>query len=109
MGGGLAALLACHDPELAAAVVFYGNPPPPDEIPKIRCPVMVLFGTADQRIAGQIPAFSEAMSAAGKRLERVAYEGAGHAFFNDGRPAYSVTAARDAWPRVLAFLKDALV
>jgi carboxymethylenebutenolidase len=109
MGGGLAAQLACRDPELAAAVVFYGMPPAAEEIPKIGCPVMVLFGTADQRIASQIPAFAEAMSAAGKRLERVAYEGAGHAFFNDGRPAYSVTAARDAFPRVLAFLQNALV
>ncbi|HEY4394054.1 MAG TPA: dienelactone hydrolase family protein [Polyangia bacterium] len=109
LGGGLSGLLACRDPELGAAVIFYGNPPPAEEIPKIRCPVMVLVGTADQRIAGQIPAFSEAMSAAGKRLESLSYEGAGHAFFNDGRPAYNLSAARDAFPRVLAFLRDALV
>jgi carboxymethylenebutenolidase len=109
MGGGLSALLACRDPELGAAVVFYGNPPAAEEIPKIRCPVMILFGAADHRIAGTVPAFAEAMSAAGKRLERVVYEGAGHAFFNDGRPPYDVNAARDAFARVLAFLRDALV
>jgi carboxymethylenebutenolidase len=109
LGGGLSALLACHDPDLGAAVVFYGNPPPSEEIPKIRCPVMVLFGTADQRIAGQIPGFTEAMSAAGTRFERIAYEGAGHAFFNDGRPPYNAAAARDAFARVLTFLCHALV
>ena len=49
------------------------------------------------------------MSAAGTRFERIAYEGAGHAFFNDGRPPYHVAAARDAFARVLAFLRDALV
>jgi carboxymethylenebutenolidase len=109
LGGGLSALLACRDAELGAAVVFYGVPPAAEEIAKIRCPVMMLFGTADPRIAGTVPAFAEAMSAAGRRLDRVAYDGAGHAFFNDGRPTYDVTAARDAFPRVLAFLRDALV
>jgi carboxymethylenebutenolidase len=109
LGGGLSALFACRDPELGAAVVFYGVPPAAEEIPKIQCPVMFLFGKADQRIAATVPAFAEAMSAAGKRLERLAYEGAGHAFFNDGRPTYDVAAARDAFARVLAFLGDALV
>jgi carboxymethylenebutenolidase len=109
LGGGLSGLLACRDPELGAAIVFYGIPPAAAEIPNIRCPVLLLYGAADQRIAGQIPAFTEAMSAAGKRLERVEYQGAGHAFFNDGRPTYVVAAARDAFARALAFLRDALV
>jgi carboxymethylenebutenolidase len=90
-------------------VVFYGVPPAAEEIAKIRCPVLMLFGTADQRIAGTVPAFDEAMRGAGQRFERIAYEGAGHAFFNDGRPTYDVAAARDAFVRVLAFLRDALV
>ena len=109
LGGGLSAQLACRDPELGAAVVFYGVPPASEEIAKIRCPVLMLFGTADQRIAGTVPALDEAMRGAGQRFERVAYEGAGHAFFNDGRPTYDVAAARDAFVRVLAFLRDALV
>jgi carboxymethylenebutenolidase len=108
LGGGLSALLACRDPELGASVVFYGNAPASEEIPKIGCPVLMFHGGADQRIAVQVPAFAEAMSAAGKRFERIVYDGVGHAFFNDGRPPYDVTAARDAFARTLTFFKDAL-
>jgi carboxymethylenebutenolidase len=108
LGGGLSVLLACRDPELGAAIIFYGNAPAVEEIPKIRCPVLGLYGGADQRITSQVPAFTEAMHAAGKRFEPVVYDGAGHAFFNDGRPPYDVRAARDAFARVLAFFNDTL-
>ena len=108
LGGTLSALLACRDPELGAAVIYYGNPPPNEEVPNIRCPVLGLFGANDQRIMAQVPAFSEAMQAAGKRFEGQVYEGAGHAFFNDGRPSYDVAAARASFVRTLAFLENAL-
>jgi carboxymethylenebutenolidase len=109
LGGALSGMLACRDPELAAAVIFYGNPPAVAEIPKIVCPVLGFYGGKDQRISSQLPAFVEAMDAAGKRFQHVVYEEAGHAFFNDSRPAYDVAAARDAFPRALAFFRDALV
>jgi carboxymethylenebutenolidase len=109
LGGALAALLACRDPELGAAIIFYGNAPAAEEIPKIRCPVLGLYGGTDQRITSGVPAFAEAMSAAGKRFEHVVYDGVGHAFFNDGRPAYDAAAARDGFARALTFLRDALV
>jgi carboxymethylenebutenolidase len=109
MGGGLVGLLACRDPELGATVILYGGAPPPAEIANIRCPVLGLYGGQDQRITGGVPAFVEAMSAAGKSFERHVYPDAGHAFFNDGRPTYNPGAARDAFVRMLAFLRDALV
>ncbi|HLK88944.1 MAG TPA: dienelactone hydrolase family protein [Polyangia bacterium] len=109
VGGALSATLACRDAELGAAVIFYGTAPAAEEIPKIRCPVLGLYGGADQRILAGLPAFTEAMKAAGKRFEQVVYDGVGHAFFNDGRPTYDVGAARDGFARVLAFLKDTLV
>lgn len=108
LGGTLAALLACRDPELGAAVIYYGSPPPNEEVPHVRCPVLGLFGANDQRIMAQVPPFAEAMQAAGKRFERHVYEGAGHAFFNDGRPSYHVGAARDALVRTLTFLDETL-
>src|SRR6185437_1053181 len=76
MGGGLSALLACHDPALAAAVVFYGSPPPAELVPRIACPVLGLFGSLDARLMGMLPAFEEAMQRSGKQLEKVIYEGA---------------------------------
>ncbi|HXJ22655.1 MAG TPA: dienelactone hydrolase family protein [Polyangia bacterium] len=108
MGGGLAALLACRDPRLGAAVILYGSAPPPAEIPAIGCPVLGLYGGKDPRITGQVPALVEAMTAAGKRFEHHVYPEAGHAFFNDNRPTYDPGAARDAFVRALVFLRDAL-
>jgi carboxymethylenebutenolidase len=109
MGGGLSALLACHDPDLAASVVFYGSAPPAELIPNIQCPVLGLYGATDQRINAGIPALAEAMERHGRRFEPHIYEGAGHSFFNDTRPAYDVRAARDAFARTLALFHDTLV
>jgi carboxymethylenebutenolidase len=108
MGGGISALLACRDPELGAAVVFYGAAPGPDQIADIRCPVLGLYGGTDQRITGQVPALVQNMASAGKTFEHQIYPQAGHAFFNDGRPTYDAAAARDAFARTLVFLRDAL-
>jgi carboxymethylenebutenolidase len=103
MGGGLSALLACEESELAGAAVFYGNAPPPEKIPSIRCPLIAFYGAKDQRLNAGIPAFEAAMKAAGKSFEHHVYEGAGHAFMNDDAPSYEVAAARDAWARLLGF------
>jgi len=109
MGGGLSALLACNDPQLAAAVVFYGSAPPEDLIPKINCPVLAFYGGLDQRINAGIPAFAQAMERLGKRYEKHIYENVLHSFFNDSRPTYDVRAARDAFARTLALFRTVLV
>lgn len=108
MGGGLSALLACHDPELAAAVVFYGSAPAAELVKNGRCPVLGLYGALDERINAQVPGFVDAMASAGRRFERVTYDGAPHAFFNDGRASYTPAAARDAFVRTLAFFRAEL-
>lgn len=104
MGGGLSAQLACHDPALAGAVVFYGRAPAAEDLQKIQCPVLGLYGRNDAPLVSALPAFSEAMKNAGKRFESVVYENAEHAFFNDTRPTYAVHAARGGFARALAFL-----
>ncbi len=108
MGGGLSALLACKDPELAGSVVFYGSAPPLDLVPSIGCKMLAFTGVLDARIRAQLPAFEQAMRVAGKPLESIAYEGAGHAFFNDDRPSYDAGASRDAFVRTLAFFRAEL-
>ncbi len=108
MGGGLSALLACRDPELAAAAIFYGSAPPVDAIPGIRCPVAGFYGALDRRITDAVPAFAEAMREAGKSFETHVYENAPHAFFNDNRPSYEVRAARDSFARVLDLFRRTL-
>jgi len=108
MGGGLSALLACEEPELSGAAVFYGNAPPVEKIANINCPVIAFYGAKDQRVNAGIPGFQEEMRAAGKSFEHHVYDGAGHAFFNDDAPSYDVKAARDSYARLLAFFSKTL-
>jgi carboxymethylenebutenolidase len=108
MGGGLSALLACEEPELSGAAVYYGNAPAAEKIARIQCPVIAFYGANDQRVNAGIPGFKKAMRAAGKSFEHWIYEGAGHAFFNDDSPGYNVRAARDSFARLLMFFRTTL-
>jgi carboxymethylenebutenolidase len=108
MGGGLSALLACEEPELSGAAVFYGSTPPPEQIAHIHCPVVAFYGGNDQRINAGIPAFESAMRQVGQSYDYWIYEGANHAFFNDSGPIYHVNAARDSFARLLTFFAKQL-
>jgi carboxymethylenebutenolidase len=104
VGGGLAGRLATDDRALAAAVVFYGAPPPSERLPSLACPILGEYGGEDARLVQQLPAFERAMRAAGKSLELHVHAGAPHAFFNDTRASYRIEAAREAWAQTLGFL-----
>jgi carboxymethylenebutenolidase len=108
MGGGLSVRLACADPKLAAAVIYYGNAPPDERVATINCPVLGLYGGLDERVNAGIPAFEAAMKKHGKRFEHHVYEGAQHAFSNDERPSYDVRATRDAFARTLDLFRREL-
>jgi carboxymethylenebutenolidase len=105
MGGGLTGLFACHDPDLAAAAIFYGMSPAAELVERVRCPVVGFYGASDPRVNDTVPAFAEAMKRAGKSFEAHTYAGAGHAFFNDSRNTYEVGAARDSFARLLALFR----
>lgn len=108
-GGGMAAKLAVADPALRAAVVFYGPQPDPAEVPEIRARLQLHYAGLDERINAGIPAFTEALDAAGVDYEMHLYEGVNHAFFNDTSEArYDEEAATLAWERTLAFLRESL-
>jgi carboxymethylenebutenolidase len=105
-GGGMSGRLATVDPELRADVIFYGQNPPLDLVPRIRSPVLGLYGAEDPGITGTVPQLAEAMAKAGKSFEYHVYPGAKHAFFNDTRAAtYHRESAEDAWIRVLRFFE----
>jgi carboxymethylenebutenolidase len=57
--------------------------------------------------AGVAP-FAETLKDAGTSFEYQLYQGAMHGFLNDTRPAYDVRAARDAFARLLEFLRQIL-
>jgi len=103
MGGGLSALLACEEPDLSGAAIFYGSAPAAERIERIGCPVIAFFGEKDARVNAGIPGFEQAMRRGGKTFEYHIYPGAVHSFFNDDRPSYDVRASRDSFARLLAF------
>ncbi len=108
LGGTLSALLACAEPELGAAVVYYGGFPEPDQVATIGCPLRGFYGQDDARIMQGLPAFAESLQAAGIDHELRVYPDTPHAFFNDTRSSYRPEASRDAWGRTLAFLAQSL-
>ncbi len=108
-GGAMSARLATVDPMLRAAVIFYGQNPPLEDVPRIRASVLGLYGGEDPGITGTVPSLAEAMGKAGVSFESHVYPGARHAFFNDTRaPMYHEASAKDAWQRVLAFYAKTL-
>jgi carboxymethylenebutenolidase len=108
MGGKWSLRVAMNEPTLAAAVVYYGAmPTKPEEIARLKAPVLGNFGGDDQGpAADQVKAFEAAMKAAGKNVDLKIYEGAGHAFANVNNPwgGYREAAAKDAAARTSAFL-----
>ena len=72
----------------------------------MRCPVLGLFGGADQaHPADQVEALERNLAAAGVEHEIVVYPGAPHSFF-DRRFEEHAEACEDAWRRVLGFLQQ---
>jgi carboxymethylenebutenolidase len=114
--GGTQSFLAAPNEALAlaGAVGFYGGldtsrfgiESPLDAAARARCPVLGLFGGADQNItAEQVEAFDHALDESGMPHEIVTYEGAPHSFF-DRRYDEHREACDDAWRRVLGFLQS---
>jgi carboxymethylenebutenolidase len=108
-GGAMTARLATVDPELRAAIIFYGQNPPLEDVPKVRASVLGLYGEEDPGITGTVPLLAEAMTKAGQEFTYHVYPGARHAFFNDSREStYHAASAQDAWKRVLTFFGGTL-
>ena len=101
--------VAVNSPDLVAAVPFYGRQPEPEDVPKIKASLLIHYAGLDERINAGIPAFEEALKAASIDYKIYMYAGAKHAFFNDTNPdRYHEEAAKLAWERTIAFLKEKL-
>jgi carboxymethylenebutenolidase len=95
--------------DLTVAVPYYGAQPPAADVPKIRAELLLHYAGNDERINAGIPAYKDALAAAGVKHELHMYEGAQHAFNNDTTEArYNKAAADLAWSRTIATLKRAL-
>lgn len=108
-GGGAVNDLAVNSPDLAAGVAYYGRQAKVEDVPKIKAALLLQYGGVDERINAGIPAYEEALKAAGKDYTVYVYEGAQHAFNNDTSEArYNKEAADLAWGRTVAFFKEKL-
>ena len=108
-GGGMANQLAVHSPDLSAVVPYYGKQPDPEDVPKIKAPLLLHYAGVDQWINGGIPAFEAALKKAAVDYKIYMYEGAQHGFNNDTNAArYNKEAAQLAWQRTIAFFKEKL-
>ena len=109
MGGGLSIAAACSTNNLDAAVIYYGGNPDAGTLANASCPVLGLYGGADDGIpVSTAVELSEALEKSGTPYEVHVYGGAPHAFFNDTRESYRAEAAEHSWQTTLAFLDENL-
>ncbi len=106
-GGGISFGYATQQPNLGAAVVYYGTPPTTEALGRVKAPVLGLYGGNDARITLTVAPTEAEMKRLGKRYETEIFPGAGHAFLRLQTGA-NLDAARKAWPRTIAFLKETL-
>ena len=108
-GGGQSFRFATMRPDLKAAFVFYGPPPPKDALANIKCPVYGFYGENDARIDATIPGTTKLMKELNKTYEPVVYPGAGHGFMRAGEDPVGSQANRqareEAWKRLKVLLK----
>jgi len=107
-GGAMTNQVAVNAPDLNAAVPYYGSTPAPEDVPRIKAPVMAHYAGNDERINAGIPAFEEALKKAGIEYQIFIYEGAEHSFNNDTGTRYNKEAADLAWGRTVGFFREKL-
>ncbi|MEH0167663.1 dienelactone hydrolase family protein [Roseateles microcysteis] len=119
-GGRITWLYAAHQPQLKAAVAWYGKlrgerhsiypRHPLDLTADLKAPVLGLYGGADAGIPNEdVASMQEALKAgsvAARASEIVLYPDTPHAFNADYRPSYREKEAKDGWVRCLAWFKS---
>jgi len=116
-GGARSFGYAVAQPNLNAAVVYYGELPgstadsaPEADAGNIKAPVLGLYGGNDNRINSTLPATTAVMKKLGKVYEPHIFEGAGHGFLGNqaGADGANLKASEKAWPLTVAFLRTHL-
>jgi len=106
-GGGIVNMLAVRlGTDLAAGAPFYGGQPTAEEAARIKAPLLIHYGSLDQRINAGWPAYETALKAANAKYTMHMYEGANHGFHNDSTPRYDEAAAKLSWQRTLDFFNQ---
>lgn len=106
-GGGVVGQLAVQlGADLAAGVPYYGGQPSAEETASIQAPLLIHYGSLDQRINAGWPDFEQALMANNVQYTMHMYEGANHGFHNDTTPRYDEADAMLSWERTIAFFNE---
>jgi carboxymethylenebutenolidase len=115
MGGRLASVAASLGLGFAGAIPFYGwptgphrsgMPAPVDVVGRIECPILAIYGGADQGISGEVrSAYDDALDGAGVEHRTIVYDGAPHSFF-DRKAEDFAAASSSAWDATLTFIRE---
>ena len=80
---------------------------PADVAADLKCPVLALYGGADQFITPEVVEKRQAAcKAAGKTCESKVYPDTPHGFYADYRPSYRAEQAKEGWAKMLAWFKE---
>ena len=110
-GGTASFAYAASQPNLDAAVVYYGaSPEHASDYAQINAPVLAHYGGNDERVNATIPPAVEGMTTEGNSYEPIIYAGAGHGFLRaqNGQEGANLQATEKAWPRTLEFFREHL-
>jgi carboxymethylenebutenolidase len=119
-GGATVYQVAATNPDMKAAVAWYGPPARPyqgasgpvtgfDLAKDIKIPFLGLFGENDKSpTPDDAKKLGELVKAQNPNIEIVIYPGAGHGFHADYRPSYNKVAADDAWKRCTGWFEKYL-
>jgi carboxymethylenebutenolidase len=116
-GGRITWLYAAHNPQVKAGVAWYGRlvgdknefqtSYPIDGAPKLKVPVLGLYGAKDAGIPLEsVEKMKAALATGSSKSTFHVYESSGHAFHADYRPSYVEADAKDGWQRCLAWFKE---
>ncbi len=119
-GGQLTLTFPAFYKDTKAAVSWYGaitraqkDDPKPvtalDVAAEVPCPVLMLYGGADQGIpVADVEKEAAALKAAGRTVEVHVYPDGPHGFLADYRPSYRPEMAKDAWGKCLGWFQKYL-
>jgi len=110
-GGGMVYQVAATNPDIKAAVAWYGPPGRPfadqptpasgfDVAKDIKVPLLGLYGETDKNpTPADAQKLGDLVRQHNPNVEIVVYPGAGHGFFADYRPSFNAAASADGWKR----------
>ena len=102
--------LNSEDHPLSATVIYYGRlVTEPENLSKIKWPVLGIFGENDESIPiATVEHFEDALTKNGITNEIYIFNGVGHAFANPSGDNYAPNETKNAWQKTLTFLNKYL-